>query len=96
MSRTRWAAVGVVVLAVIFALQAGEYGTLDWWQIRRQEASERQSVKALQTTVDSLARVLHQVETDPATQERIAREQYSMVRKGEFVYRIIPADSAGH
>jgi cell division protein FtsB len=93
-SRARWAAVIVIALAVIFAVQAGEYSTLDWWKVRHQEREEQATVKELEHTVDSLTRVLHQIETDPATQERIAREQYGMVRRGEFVYRIIPDSSA--
>jgi cell division protein FtsB len=34
------------------------------------------------------------IETDPRVQERAAREQFGMLRKGEFLYRIVPADSA--
>jgi cell division protein FtsB len=90
-TRARWAAVVIVGLALIFAFEAGEYSTLDWWQVRRQERQEQAIVTALQKTVDSLTTVLHLVETDPATQERIAREQYGMLRKGEFLYRIVPA-----
>jgi len=93
-SRARWAAVIVIALAVVFAVQAGEYSTLNWWRVRRAEREEQATVRELQRTVDSLTRVLHQIETDPATQERIAREQYGMVRKGEFVYRIIADSSA--
>ena len=89
MTRARWAALAIVGLALVFALEAGEYGTLDWWQVRRHERQERAIVSALQKTVDSLTSVLRLVETDPATQERIAREQYGMLRKGEFLYRIV-------
>ncbi len=94
MTRSRWAAIAVVVLALIFALNAGEYSTLDWWKVRQQEKQELATVKALQHAVDSLTDVLHQVLTNPATQERIAREQYGMVRNGEFLYRVVPDDSA--
>jgi cell division protein FtsB len=95
-TRARWAALAIVGLALIFALQAGEYSTLDWLQIRRQERQEKAIVTALERTVDSMTAVLHLVETDPATQERIAREQFGMLRKGEFLYRIVqaPEDSA--
>ena len=94
MSRARWGAVIVIVLAALFAFQAGEYSTLDWWKVLHQEREEQVTVRELEHTVDSLTRVLHQIETDPATQERIAREQYGMVRKGEFVDRIIADSSA--
>ncbi|HKV74027.1 MAG TPA: septum formation initiator family protein [Gemmatimonadales bacterium] len=91
MTRARWAALVVVGMALIFAVEAGEYSTWNWWQVRRQEREERAAVAALSKTVDSLTQVLHLVETDPATQERIAREQFGMIRKGEFLYRIVPA-----
>src|SRR5262249_51490042 len=87
---TRWAALIVGGLALVFAGEAGEYSTWDWWQVHRQEREERATVATLSKTVDSLTQVLHLVETDPATQERIAREQFGMLRKGEFLYRIVP------
>jgi cell division protein FtsB len=44
--------------------------------------------------VDSLARVLHSLKTDAATQERVARELYGMIRPGETLYQVVPVDSA--
>jgi cell division protein FtsB len=93
MTRARWVAVVVVVLALFFALQGGEYSTWDWWRLRSQEREEKAAVADLNRAVDSLEKVLKGVRTDPRVQERIAREQYGMIRKGEFLYRIIPADS---
>jgi hypothetical protein len=41
--------------------------------------------------VDSLKKEAHAVMTDRATQERIAREQYGMVRGDkEIMYRLAP------
>jgi cell division protein FtsB len=46
--------------------------------------------------VDSLTHAERLVRTDPATQERIAREEFGLVRDGEILYRFIPdtADSS--
>jgi len=93
MTRARWVAVMVVVLALFFALQGGEYSTWDWWRLRGQEREEKAAVADLNRAVDSLEKVLKGVQTDPRVQERIAREQYGMIRKGEFLYRLVPADS---
>ena len=93
MTRARWIGVAIVVLALIFALEGGEYSIWDWWKLRAQEKEEKAAVTGLQRTVDSLDKVLKGVQTDPRVQERIAREQYGMIRKGEFLYRLVPADS---
>jgi len=69
--------------ALLFALMGGEYSTPQWRELRRSERVERETVAQLRREVDSLARMKKLVLTDPATQERIAREQYGMLRKGE-------------
>jgi cell division protein FtsB len=91
MSRARIAgfAGGVVLLAM--AVLGGEYSTANWWQLRRQLAEERDTLRALQVEIDSLARVAHDLETDPAAQERAAREEFGMIKNGELLYRLVPA-----
>jgi len=90
----------VVVVAiaagVVFAVQGGEYGT---WGLFQQHARKRHllaQIDTLQHQIDSLQRVKKAVETDPATQERIAREQFGMVRGDkEILYRFAErADTA--
>jgi len=95
MTRAR---LGGIVAAVVFAalvFQAGEYSTLDWLKLRRQLAEERQTVRDLEAELDSLERLAHALETDPAAQERAAREQFGMIRRGEILYRIVPRVEAG-
>jgi cell division protein FtsB len=89
----RWAALAVVLLALIFALQGGEYSTGDWITLRREAAEERAEVEALKAAIDSLQALAVRVERDPAEQERIAREEFGMIRPGEILYRLVPADS---
>ena len=87
MTRTRVvAALGLLALAA-FALLAGEYSTFDWLTLRRQVAEERAE---LELEVDSLQRLARALETDPAAQERAAREGFGMIRDGEILYRIVP------
>jgi cell division protein FtsB len=97
----RWWAVrgGVtsVGLAVLwFAVQGGEYGTTDLWRQHRQRQAVERALTALQREVDSLEAAKRAVLTDPATQERIAREEFGMVRGNkELLYRFtVPADSS--
>jgi cell division protein FtsB len=88
----RWAAVAGLVFALYFALQGGEYGTLDLLQLRREEAEERATVERLHRVVDSLSRVATAIEKNPRMQERVAREKFGMLKKGEFLYRLVPSD----
>ena len=90
MKRSRAAAIGGGVVLVLVALFAGEYSTLDWLKLRHQLAFERDTMQVLRSAVDSLRRVVNALENDPATQERVAREQFGMIRDGEILYRIIP------
>ena len=79
--------------AIVFAFQGGEYSTRDLW--RQRQAKQRLIVEtdSLTRQVDSLKREAELIRKDRATQERIAREQFGMVRgEKEILYRL---DSAG-
>jgi cell division protein FtsB len=90
----RWAALVVLGLAVLFALQGGEYSTLDLLKLERQTGAEGAEVARLQHEVDSLTRAANAIEHDPRVQERVARESFGMIRKGEFLYKLVRPDSA--
>ena len=89
MTRRSWIILALIAGVLAFALQAGEYSTLQWLQLRRKEAAERAQLDSLTREVDSLARIRRLVENDPAWQERIAREQYGMLRKGETEFTVV-------
>jgi cell division protein FtsB len=88
----RWAAIAGLVFGLYFALQGGEYGTLDLLQLRREEAEERANLQRLHRMVDSLSRVATAIEHNPRMQERVAREKFGMLKKGEFLYRLVPSE----
>lgn len=96
MTRTGWAALAAFGAALYFGVQGGEYGTLDLWQLKRDEAREREQVAQLHRAVDSLQRLAEAIERDPRMQERMARELYGMIRRGEFLYKLVPQDSSAH
>jgi cell division protein FtsB len=89
----RWAMVVGLLSALYFALEGGEYSTLDLLQLRREEATERGMVERLTRVVDSLEHAAVAIERDPRIQERVARERFGMLRKGEFLYRLVPTDN---
>jgi cell division protein FtsB len=89
-NRGRVAVAVVIAAALVFAFAAGEYGTLDWYQVWRAEQGERAAIEVLKRQVDSLQKVAASLEKDPRTQERVAREEFGMIRKGEHMYRLVP------
>jgi cell division protein FtsB len=78
----------VVVAGIVFGALGGEYGTTDWWTLRRQVQEEDSAIARLRTDVDSLGKVAKALETDPAVQEKVARESFGMLRPGEVEYRL--------
>jgi len=93
----RLGTLALIAVALVFAVQGGEFGTLDLVRQRREKARIVRSVDSLSRVVDSLKKYEDKVEHDPATQERIAREVFGMVRGNkEIVYRFASprADSA--
>lgn len=90
MTRTRLAGIAGGVGLVVLAVWGGEYGTADWITIRRQLADERARVATLRVELDSLAKLANDLETNPTVQERVAREQFGMIRDGEVLYRVVP------
>lgn len=82
------AVLAVVVAALVFAVQGGEYGTTDLVKQRLRRQALLARIDSLQRVVDSLGRRKRSIETDPAVQERIAREEFGMVRgEKEMLYR---------
>ncbi len=83
-----------LLAAAYFAVQGGEYSTAD---VARQFVAKRRmraEVDSMQRLVDSLEKALQAIETDPAVQEKIAREEFGMVRGDkELLYRFAEPDS---
>ena len=92
MKRYVWWA--VIAVALYFAVQGGEYSTRDLYVLHRRTGTVTRQVDSLQRQVDSLARFLRLVKSDSATMERIAREEFGMVRgEKEILYRFGDAPS---
>ena len=76
-----------------FAVQGGEYSTLDLLRQRQRRANVQAELDSLNHVVDSLKAYKQRVLTDAKTQERIAREEFGMIRGKELLYRIVGPDS---
>jgi len=78
----------LILGALVFAVQGGEYSTRDLFVLHSKTRRLTHDVDSLQRQVDSLGRFLRLVKSDSATQERIAREEFGMVRGDkEILYR---------
>jgi cell division protein FtsB len=84
--RVVWTAIGVGAAA--FAVEGGEYGTSDLLAQRARRAALQAEVDSLQQQVDSLRTLEKRLKDDPVLQERVAREEFGMVRGDrELLYR---------
>jgi hypothetical protein len=92
----RFAAAVAVVLATYFAVEGGEYSTSDLVRQRAMERAMRARIDSLQHDLDSLRTLRRRIATDAALQERIAREENSMVKNDkELVYRFVEPERSG-
>ena len=84
----------LIGLSVYFALFGGEYSVFEVRRVRAERVELQQRLTELERVNDSLRVWAEALETDSATIERLARERYGMIRRGEILYRMAPpADS---
>ena len=85
-ARVVWGA--AVLAGAAFALQGGEYSTTDLRAQHTRRTALLAEVDTLTRVVDSLRTLERRLRTDPALQERVAREEFGMVRgEKELLYR---------
>ena len=85
-----------VLGALAFAIEGGEYGTRDLLRQKQRKARLQAATDSVQHVVDSLRRYKRRLETDPVLLERIAREEFGMVRGDkEILYRIAEDSARG-
>ena len=89
--------VGVVLLLVAgyFAVFGGDYNVFELRRVKAERLLEEQRAATAQAEVEQLRARRDSLATDSATIERLAREQYGMIRDGERLYRFAepPKDS---
>jgi len=83
------------VSVVYFTVEAGEYGTRDMLALRTRIRETKLAIDSLRRVSDSLMLQKRDVMTNPAVQERIAREEFGMVKGDrELIYHVLRPDSA--
>ena len=87
--------IAALLAAAFFAVQGGEYSTMDLFRQRTRERGLRHAIDSLQRDIDSLTALRKQLQGDPVVQERVAREVYGMVRgEKELLYRFVDTTRA--
>jgi cell division protein FtsB len=76
-----------------YAVEGGEYGTMDLLALRKQVRAERVALDRLRHEVDSLQREERALAQDPRVEEKVARELYGMIRPGEILYQVVAKDT---
>ncbi len=80
----------LIGLSAYFDLFGGQYSEFEVRRVRADNLALEQRLTELESANDSLRTWAEALDTDSATIERLAREQYGMIREGEVLYRIAP------
>ncbi|MDA0328470.1 MAG: septum formation initiator family protein [Gemmatimonadetes bacterium] len=86
---------GLLLVALYYAVFGGEHSIFELRAARASIETERANLADLRRQIDSLYAWADSLQVDPATIERIAREQFGMIREGETLYRFTDVDSTG-
>jgi len=92
--RRSWLILPLLGIAGYFAVFGGEYSWLDVRRLERERAKQEEAVRATRREVKALRARADSLERDSAAIERLAREQYGLIRPGERLYRFA-AGAAG-
>ena len=85
---------GALILAALYFLFfGGDYSFLDLWRLGREYDREVAELQAVRAHVAELRQRADSLATDSATLERLAREQYGLIKEGERLYRFVEPDT---
>lgn len=85
-------ALGVIALAMLASAVTGDRGLLGAWELRREVAEAEHENFELVQEITRIRQKIHAIESNDATLERAARRQAHLVRPGEILYRLPPAN----
>lgn len=75
-------------LWVLWILFAGDTSLVELWKLKRENGKLRAEIAELERRLTELDREEKNLE-DPEYLEKIAREEYGMIRDGEICYRLV-------
>lgn len=84
----------LLLAALYYAVFGGEYSVFELRKARTALELERDTLSQLERQVDSLTAWSDSLRDDRTILERIAREQFGMIKEGETLYRFAtPSDT---
>ena len=86
---------GLLLVAVYYAVFGGEYSVFELRAARAEVEEATAQLAQLRHEIDSLRAWTDSLQSDSTTIERIAREEYGMIREGETLYRFAQGDTTG-
>ncbi|MFQ6092357.1 MAG: septum formation initiator family protein [bacterium] len=79
------------VLLLVYVFLLGDYGAYRIWKQKREIAQMEQAIEALHLRQQELKEEADLLKNDPEYIEKIAREEYGMIKRGEIIYRMVPS-----
>jgi len=79
--------VGLLLLGYLYF--AGDYGFVRIYSLHKEKKNLKLEIKKLEAKTIDLKLEKERLETDLGYIERIAREKYSMTKKGERIYKFV-------
>ncbi len=80
----------LILLAILFLYSFifSDYGLMERFSLEIKLKETKKEVKENKKTSDSLKKIIFKLKTDSLEIERIAREQYGMIKDGEEIFYI--------
>lgn len=98
MSRTGWqrtlVIAGIALIAGYVAAFGGEYSVLDLRRGRAELVRMQSELDSLRQESARLSARIDSLQSDSFLLERLAREEFGMIRDGDLLYRFVEPDSA--
>lgn len=91
-SRGPTAVMGLVAAGLILSAVTGDQGLRGAWRLDREVAEAEQKNFELVQRISAIREEIRAIENDDETLERVARRQAHLVRPGEVLYRLSPAN----
>ena len=79
------------VLVVVLLVTFSNKGLLSRFKLEAEYAEKTGHIALLKTQITDLKRKRDLLQKSPDAIEHVAREMHGMIRKGETVYRVVPA-----
>lgn len=74
---------------IVYIFMFGDYGAYRIWKQKREIAQLERTIHSLHLEQEKLKREVKLLQNDPEYIEKIAREEYGMIKEGEILYKIV-------